>query len=249
MAFMSSTVSSHTLSHICANVPCVMLRSFPTAKLHTLPRTLGGMPCHQRSLTRRDVHLPAERMKSKTGSISKTNKVKLFGISLQKFLTMWVILWIILILWGAIIKKYTYRTKTYSRGRLLQINFYRNTDYIFKKNWGRAPSIGRKAIVRYTNLDFNILFIFVTVEKLGMKTCSHKCFTDKRGVLCTTMSWELLCTTIIKKRFQSESYTLEWLSHSAGKTGCHFHYCVTDHYVITQLSLPDAEIKHKMPSI
>lgn len=182
-------------------------------------------------------------------NFKKTNKVKIFGISLQKFLTMWVILWIILILWGAIIKKYTYRTKTYSRGRLLQINFYRNTDYIFKKNWGRAPSIGRIAIVRYTNLDFNILFIFVTVEKLGMKTCSHKCFTDKRGVLCTTMSWELLCTTIIKKRFQSEPYTLEWLSHSAGKTGCHFHYCVTDHYVITQLSLPDAEIKHKMPSI
>ena len=39
------------------DVPCVMLRSLPTARLHTLPRTLGGMPCHQRSLTRRDVHL------------------------------------------------------------------------------------------------------------------------------------------------------------------------------------------------
>lgn len=27
------------------------------ARLHTFPLTLGGMPCHHRSLTRRDVHL------------------------------------------------------------------------------------------------------------------------------------------------------------------------------------------------
>lgn len=34
-----------------------MLRSLPTARLHTLPRTLGGIPCHHSSLTRLDVHL------------------------------------------------------------------------------------------------------------------------------------------------------------------------------------------------
>lgn len=40
-----------------AHLPGVMLRSLPTARLHTFPRTLGGTPCHHSSLTRRDVHL------------------------------------------------------------------------------------------------------------------------------------------------------------------------------------------------
>lgn len=53
-----------------AHVPCVMLRSLPTARLHTLPLTLGGMPCHQRSLTRRDVHLE-EGLNVERGSISE----------------------------------------------------------------------------------------------------------------------------------------------------------------------------------
>lgn len=57
------TDNSHCQMHSHANthVPCVMLSSLPTARLHTLPLTLGGMPCHQRSLTRRDVHLQEGR--------------------------------------------------------------------------------------------------------------------------------------------------------------------------------------------
>lgn len=37
------------------------MRSLPTARLHTFPRTLGGTPCHHSSRTRRDVHLRARR--------------------------------------------------------------------------------------------------------------------------------------------------------------------------------------------
>lgn len=48
-----------TFAH--THVPCVMVRSLPTARLHTFPLTLGGMPCHHKSLTLRDVHLHGQK--------------------------------------------------------------------------------------------------------------------------------------------------------------------------------------------
>lgn len=58
LGLVSSQIAART--HL-AYAPAVMLSSFPMARLHTRPLTLGGRPCHHKSLTRRVAFLDGHK--------------------------------------------------------------------------------------------------------------------------------------------------------------------------------------------
>lgn len=63
MSFLGCLYSMYAVcvtEHTHTSIPSVMFSSLPIARLQTLPLTLGGRPCHHKSLTRFNEHLQLE---------------------------------------------------------------------------------------------------------------------------------------------------------------------------------------------